>query len=148
MAELLRSHSNAEPTLGRSIAGITAGIVTAFVLVLAIESAGLPLFPQPEGMDALNAESVRQHLSEIHPGSFVMVILAWTAAAIAGPWVARRIAGDAPAWPSLVVALFFLVLCVYNLVVVPGPVWMKVAAIVLVPIATWLGFRIPLRRTA
>jgi len=99
-------------------------------------------------MDALNAESVRQHLSEIHPGSFVMVLLAWSAAAIAGPWVARRIAGDAPAWPSLVVALLFIVLCVYNLVAVPGPVWMKVGAIVLVPIATWLGFRIPLRRTA
>lgn len=134
--------------MGRSIAGIFAGVVTAFVLVLAIESAGLPLFPPPAGMDPLNAESVRQHLPEIHPGSFVMVLLAWSAAAIAGPWVARRVAGDAPAWPSLTVALLFLVLCVYNLLAIPSPIWMKAGAIVLVPIATWLGFRIPLRRTA
>ena len=134
--------------MGRSLAGILAGVVTAFVVVLAIESAGLPLFPPPAGMDPLKAESVRQHLSEIHPGSFVMVLVAWTAAAIVGPWVARRVAGDAPAWPSLTVALLFLVLCVYNLVAVPGPAWMKVGAIVLVPVATWLGFRIPLKRTA
>jgi hypothetical protein len=137
-----------ETTVGRSLAGTFAGVVTAFVLVLAIESAGLPLFPPPAGMDPLDTESIRQHLSEIHPGSFVMVLVAWTAAAIAGPWVARRVAGDAPAWPSLSVALLFLALCVYNLVVVPSPLWMKVAAIVLVPIATWLGFRIPIRRTA
>ena len=134
--------------MSRSIAGIFAGFITAFVLVLAIESAGLPLFPPPEGMDPLNAESVRQHLAEIHAGSFVMVLLAWTAGAIAGPWVARRVAGDAPAWPSLTVALLFLVLCVYNLVAIPGPLWMKVGAIILVPIATWVGFRIPLRRSA
>ena len=137
-----------ETTVGRSLAGILAGVVTAFVLVLAIESAGLPLFPPPAGMDPLNSESVREHLSEIHPGSFVMVLLAWTAAAIAGPWVTRRVAGDAPAWPSLVVALLFLAMCVYNLVAVPSPIWMKVGAIVLVPIATWLGFRVPIRRPA
>jgi hypothetical protein len=99
-------------------------------------------------MDPLNAESVRQHLAEIHPGSFVMVLVAWSAAAIAGPWVTRRVAGDAPAWPALLVALLFFVLCVYNLVAIPSPLWMKVLAIVLVPIATWLGFRIPIRRTA
>lgn len=134
--------------MGRSIAGILAGVVTAFVLVMAIESVGLPLFPPPAGMDPLNAESVRQHLQEIHLGSFIMVLVAWSAAAIAGPWVARRVAGDAPAWPSLTVALLFLVLCVYNLVAIPTPAWMKIGAIVLVPVATWLGFRIPLRRTA
>lgn len=134
--------------MGRLVAGIVAGVVTAFVVVLAIETAGLPLFPQPAGMNPLDGESVRQHLSEIHPGSFVMVVLAWFAGAIAGPWVARKVAGDAPAWPSFTVALLFLILCVYNLVAVPTPLWMKLAAIVLVPIATWLGFRIPLRRAA
>ena len=134
--------------MGRSIRGILAGVLAAFVIVVAIETAGFPLFPPPEGMDPRSAESVRQHLSEIHPGSFVMVLLAWTAAAIAGPWVTRRLAGDAPAWPSLTVALLFLVLCVYNLVVVPTPLWMIIGAILLVPVATWFGFRIPVRRAA
>ena len=132
--------------MGRSILGIVAGILAAFVLVLAIETAAFPLFPQPEGMDPRSADSVREHLSEIHPGSFVMVLVAWTAAAIGGPWVARRIAGDAPAWPSLTVGLLFLALCVYNLIVVPTPIWVTIGAIVLIPVATWLGLRIPIRR--
>ena len=77
-----------------------------------------------------------------------MVLIAWSAAAFAGPWVARRIAGNAPAWPSLTVALLFLALCIYNLVVVPTPIWMIVSAVILVPTATWLGFRTPLGRGA
>lgn len=132
----------------RAIGGTIAGVVTATILVLAIESAGLPLFPQPEGMDVRSMDSVRQHLSEIHPGSFVMVLIAWSAAAFMGPWVARRIAGNAPAWPSLTVALLFLLLCAYNLAVVPTPLWMIVGAVILVPLATWLGLRTPLTRSA
>lgn len=132
----------------RAIGGVFAGVVTATILVLAIETAGLPLFPQPEGMDVRSMESVRHHLSEIHPGSFIMVLVAWSAAAFAGPWVARRIAGNAPAWPSLTVAILFLALVVYNLVVVPTPIWMIVGAAILVPLATWLGLRTPLVRGA
>ena len=132
----------------RAVGGVIAGLVTATILVLAIETAGLPLFPQPVGMDALDMESVRQHSAEIHPGSFIMVLIAWSAAAFAGPWVARRIAGNAPAWPSLTVALLFLALCLYNLMVVPTPGWMIAGAVILVPLATWLGLRTPLTRGA
>ena len=134
--------------MGRRILAIVTGIVAAFVIVVVIETAGFPLFPPPEGMDPRSAASVRQHLAEIHAGSFVMVLIAWTVGAIAGPWVARRISGDAPAWPSMLVALFFLALCVYNLVVIPTPLWMIIGAIILVPIGTWLGFRVPLKRAA
>lgn len=138
----------AETIVARALGGVIAGIVTATILVLAIEMAGLPLFPQPEGMDVRDMDSVRLHVADIHPGSFVMVLIAWSAAAFGGPWVARRIAGNAPAWPSLTVALLFLALCVYNLMVVPTPAWMIVGAVILVPLATWLGLRTPLTRGA
>lgn len=134
--------------MARPIRGVLAGIGVAFVLVLAIETVGMPLFPQPEGMDPLNRESVRQHLAQISPGSFAMVLLAWSVAAFAGPWIARRMVGETPVWPPLTVAALFALLCVYNLVVVPSPLWMVVAAIILIPLTTWLGLRAPVRRAA
>lgn len=134
--------------MGRAIGGAVAGLVAAGALVLAIETAGLPLFPPPAGMDPLDPESIRQHLAEIHPVSFILVLIGWSAGAFTGPWVARRIAGNAAAWPSLVVVLLFLAMCAYNLVVVPTPVWMTVGAIILVPAATWFGLRAPLARAA
>jgi hypothetical protein len=134
--------------MGRAIGGLLTGLLAAGVLVLAIETAGLPLFPPPAGMDPLDPESIRRHLAEIHPGSFILVLIAWSAGAFAGPWVTRRIAGNAPAWPTLVVVLLFLMMCAYNLVVVPTPIWMTIGAIILVPAATWFGMRAPLARLA
>jgi hypothetical protein len=111
------------------------------MVVFAVELVGMRIFPQPVGMDPLNADSVRQHLADIHPGSFAMVVIAWTMAAFAGPIVARRIAGDPPRWPGITVAVLFAAACAFNLARVPTPTWMIPAAVALVGAATLLGLR-------
>jgi hypothetical protein len=121
--------------------GVLAGIVMAFVVVLAVEMIGIQIFPQPAGMDPRDLESVREHLSEIHMGSFAVVIVAWSLAAFTGPVVARRITGATPGWPPLVVIGLFATLCAYNLIAVPTPRWMIPAAVISVGAASLLGFR-------
>ena len=127
--------------MGRAIGSVVAGIVTAFAVVLAVETIGLQVFPQPAGMDPLNPESVRQHMGEIPIGSFVTVLVAWTLAAFTGPMVARRIAGGSPRWPAPTVVGLFVALCAYNLVVVPSPGWMIAGAVIGVGAASMFGLR-------
>lgn len=129
--------------VARAMRGIMAGLGTGFVVVLAVEMVGIRIFPQPAAMNPLDAESVRQHLSEISAGSFMAVLVAWTLAAFLGPVMARRIAGETPRWPALTVVAVFAALCAYNLATVPMPTWMLPAAIVLVALASWLGLRSP-----
>jgi F420-dependent methylenetetrahydromethanopterin dehydrogenase len=127
--------------VARAVGGVLAGIVMAFVVVLAVEMIGVQIFPQPAGMDPRDLESVREHLTEIHTGSFVVVIVAWSLAAFTGPVVARRIAGATPGWPPLVVIGLFAALCAYNLIAVPTPRWMTPVAVIAVGAASMLGFR-------
>lgn len=128
--------------MGRAVLAVFAGIVVAFMAVLAIELIGLTIFPQPAGMNPTDPASVRMHLSEIHTGSFVTVIIAWSVAAFVGPMVARRITGrPGLRWPPLVVIGLFALLCAYNLAVVPAPVWMLPAAIITVGMSSILGYR-------
>ncbi len=127
--------------MARTIGGVVAGFVTAFVVVLAVEMIGLQVFPQPAGMDPTNPESVRQHLSEISAGSFLTVLAAWTLAAFVGPVVTRRIAGEAPRWPALTVAALFAALCLYNLIMIPSPAWFGPAAVFVVGFASMRGLR-------
>ena len=127
--------------MGRSIGGIAAGFLVAFVVVLAVETIGLWVFPQPEGMDPMNPESVRQHLSEIATGSFVTVLVAWTIGAFTGPLVTRRIAGETPGWPSMTVAALFALLCLYNLVRIPSPAWFGPVAVLVLGFASMRGLR-------
>jgi len=54
--------------LARVLTGIMAGIVGAFLVVVLVEMIGLQIFPQPEGTDPINPESVRQHMAEIRVG--------------------------------------------------------------------------------
>ena len=127
--------------MSRAVLGTFAGIVMAFVVVLGIEMIGMQLFPPPAGMDALNPESVREHLSEIHVGSYVVVVLAWSMAAFVGPFVARLIAGSSANWPALVVIALFAAMCAYNLIIIPSPRWLIPVAIIAVGTASMLGFR-------
>ena len=126
----------------RTLGGILAGIVVAYSLVLAVELVGMQIFPQPPDMNPLDPESVRQHLGEISPGSFVTVLVAWGLAAIAGPMVTRKIAGEIPKWPALTVVVLFAALVAYNLVVIPTPVWMIPAAVIVVGTSSVLALRL------
>lgn len=128
-------------SVGRAIGSVVAGIVTAFVVVLAVETIGLQVFAQPEGMDPLNPESVRQYMAEIPTGSFVTVLVAWTLGAFAGPVVAKRIAGNNAHGPAITVVALFVAMIVYNLLAVPGPTWMIPGAIVGVGAASMFGLR-------
>ena len=127
--------------MARAIGGVVAGIVTAFVVVLAVETIGLQIFPQPAGMDPLNPESVRQYMGEIPTGSFVTVLVAWTLGAFAGPVVAKRVAGKNSRFPGVTVVALFVAMIVYNLLAVPGPSWMIPGAIVGVGAASMFGLR-------
>jgi hypothetical protein len=115
--------------------------VVAFLVVIVVETIGLQFFHQPAGMDPIDPESVRQHLSEIPTGSFIMVLVAWAIGAFTGPWVTRRVAGNTPAWPAWIVVGLFAAMCAYNLVVVPGPSWMMVGAVIGVGSASLFGLR-------
>ncbi len=127
--------------MARAPAGIAAGIVVAFLVVVAVETIGLQIFHQPAGMDPVDPESVRRHMAEIPTGSFVMVLVAWAFGAFTGPMVTRRISGNTPTWPARTVVGLFAAMCVYNLMVVPGPAWMTAGAVLGVGTASFLGLR-------
>ena len=128
--------------MARTVGGILAGIVVAYSLVLAVELVGMQIFPQPPDMNPIDPESVRQHLGEISAGSFVTVLVAWGLAAMCGPMVTRKIAGEQPKWPALTVVLLFAALCAYNLVAIPTPVWMIPAAVIVVGTSSVLAMRL------
>ncbi len=127
--------------MGRAIGAIVAGLLVAFAVVFVVELVSAQLFPSPAGMDPMDLESVRQHMSEVSTGAFAMLLVAYGAAAFTGPMTARRIAGEAIRWAPLAVALLFAAVCVLNFIRVPNPAWLVVGTIVLVPLASWMAMR-------
>ena len=123
----------------RMIAGIIAGLVTAFACIVAVELVGHTLFPVPPGTN-LHDPADMQRLASIMPfGALVMVIAGWFAGTLAGAAVANGVArGPLAGWT---VALLIVCAGVWTMLEIPHPLWMWAAGILLPLLAAWIAQR-------
>lgn len=127
--------------LVRLLAAVLMALIVAFAITFGIEFVNSQIFPLPEGTDSRDAVSMRAALATLPPQALIGVLIGWFIAAIAGAWVAVRIArGDRrPAW---VLGLLLLVAAIANMTLFPHPVWFWVIGIALYPVAIMMGIRL------
>jgi hypothetical protein len=125
----------------RLLAAVLMGLIVAFAITFGIEFVNSQIFPLPEGTDYRDAVAMRAALATLPPEALIGVLIGWFIAAIAGAWVAVRIArGDRrPAW---VLGLLLLVAAIANMTLFPHPVWFWVIGIALYPVAIMMGIRL------
>ena len=134
------------PPMVRSILVVLAGLVASILVVAGTDAIVSSLHPLPPGTDMTNREALRQAAAALPVSAFVILLVGWSLASLAGSFVAARWAGKAPVTHGLLVALILLAATVANLVAIPHPVWMWPAALMLIPFAGWMGVRIVRRR--
>jgi hypothetical protein len=133
------------PVLRRIFAAI-AGLIAAFVVIVVIESVCVMLFPLPPGVDSHDPESLKAAMPAMPAGALAGVVLAWVVGTAVGSFTGAKI--DGTATPGAVVGVATLAAAVITMVSLPHPVWVWLAALVLVPAATALGIRLATRRAA
>lgn len=126
--------------LVRQILGVIAGVVVGGLVVFLVEFAGHSLFPPPPGTDLTNPEDVKRLMSLLPAGAFAMVLFGWFLGSLAGAWTANRIARTSMA--GWIVAALFILLTAYNFTVIPHPMWMMVAGVVIPLVSAWIASRI------
>ena len=126
----------------RTLLGIIVGLVTAMLLIFALEAAGMMVFPPPAGLQLNNEADLAQLVAQSSPGKKSWVVFGWALASFVGGWVAARISQLHPRFAALAVAALIMIGTVMNAMVIPHPMWMNVLGIVLpVPLAL-LGARL------
>jgi len=111
--------------IARRIGGTLAGIVTAGLVIFAVEGAGLLLLSGGVAVDPARA-ALPMLLS---------VVLAWFLGALGGGLVAARIARWK--WAPQIVGAFVLLGILANAMAMPQPLWMTLAGAAL----AWLAAR-------
>ena len=86
----------------RTILGIVAGVVVAFVVLMGLEMAGHAAMPPPAGLDPADPEDLKQMVASASTAAKAWVVFAWFAAAVAGGWLARRL--SRASWAGWVIA--------------------------------------------
>jgi hypothetical protein len=130
----------------RMLMGIVAGVVVAFLCVFAVEWIGHDLYPTPAGLD-LNKPADQARLMEAMPSAAkAMVLIGWFVGALAGAWVANRIAGRGLA--GWIVALLVIAAGVATMLMITHPGWMWAGGIALPLLGAWIADRMAPKRPA
>jgi MFS family permease len=126
----------------RVIGSIIAGFALALVLVIALELFSNVVHPLPADF-AGTADEMCRHV-ERYPGwVLVVAAVAWTATAFVSTWLATRLGGKIP---GILLSLFLVWAVVFNVAMLPYPVWFKAVSVLGIVAACLAGIGLPGRR--
>lgn len=125
----------------RTIPGIVAGAVVAVVLLMVLEMAGHAAMPPPAGLDPADPEDLKQMVASASMAAKAWVVFGWFAAVLAGGWLARRLSRKG--WAGWVIAGLILLGGIANIMMIPHPLWMQIAAIAAPLLGGWVVTRLP-----
>lgn len=126
----------------RLVLSIIGGVVVAFVIVFLGDmlSQSLAASAGPAPTDMTDRAAMEAYVSGLPTAVFVVMLATWTVAAFAAAAFAARFA-QRGVWPGWIAAALFLCATAANLFLIPHPMWMAIAGVVLVVAGGWLGAR-------
>lgn len=111
----------------RAIGGTLGGIVVAVLVILLVERIGHIFYPMPGDVDMTDPGAVGLALGAAPLAAKLIVVGAWFVGALVGALVAGLI--SRAYWPGWIVAGFVALGGILNIVLIPHPVWMQIAAV-------------------
>lgn len=124
----------------RKMLGVIVGVVVAMATITMVEMIGHLIFPPPPGTDMRDPAQVAQVVTSIPLPAKIWVTLAWflgsLTGALAGVAVARWAAA---AW---IVAAVVIAGAIWSYTMIPHPLWMQAAGVLLPLLAGWIALRL------
>lgn len=110
----------------RKLLGIVIGAAVAVGVVFGLETLDQHIFSWPQ-VDFHDVAGLRAMIEGAPMTAKAMVVGGWFLGALAGGLIAVRVAGWA--WAGWIIALLVIAGGVANVVMIPHPLWMQIAAI-------------------
>jgi hypothetical protein len=131
-------------TIFRSFVAIVAGVLAAFVLVVAVELFSAVVHPVPPDFGG-TMEEMCEHVARYPTWVLALAVPAWGLAAFVSTWTANKIGNRGSA---IFVGLLLLAAVVFNISKLPYPIWFKVMSLLVIPTALVLGSLLSSRQKA
>lgn len=127
--------------MSRTFFAVLAGLLAAIAVMLAMEALAMRLFPPPGSSIASEADLARL-LAAAPPAKLAWVLAGWCLAALAGGWVAARLARRHAPGAALAVGALIVAGVALNVLTLPHPWWAVVAGLLLPLPLAWCGARL------
>ncbi|WP_449397689.1 hypothetical protein [Chryseobacterium wanjuense] len=114
----------------RRILAVIAGIIVGSIGIWLIERVGHSLYPFPEGLKPTDIEGFKTYVENLpFMGKFI-VILGYALGALLSGFVATKVANNNKPTAAIICGIIFMFFTIYNMVVLPTPIWFWVLGIV------------------
>ena len=123
----------------KSIIAVVLAVLLAGVVIAAVQFVNTQIFPLPPGVDFNDREAMSRAVSSMPTGGFVLLLLSYTLGALAGGWLAARMAPRRPLLHAMIVGVLLLAAGVMNFVSIPHPLWVTVLGLLIFLPMSWLG---------
>lgn len=123
----------------RKTAAVLLGIFISFAMLSAFDVLAGSLFTLPD-IETADRATLAAAIAGIPLSAKTIVAGSWLLAALAGAWLALRIADwKAGGW---IVTAVFLAANIYNQLMLPHPLWMQIASVAFPLLGGWFGQRL------
>ena len=122
----------------RKAAATLAGILVAVIVVGLVEAIGHALYPPPDDINLEDPAAMAAIIQKLPLGALLFVVAGWICGALAGGFIAMKVARRMSIVPSLIVGAAMTAATIYTLFAIPHPLWMAIAGVVLpVPVTLY-----------
>lgn len=121
------------------IGAIIGGLIAGGLAVMGIEGISSLIYRMPVNMDINDKEAVATWIGTLPVGAFIFILVAWACGCFLAAFVARRLAPQRGAMAGLVAWLLITLATIANLLMIPHPIWVSVAGVLVCLIFGLLG---------
>ena len=125
----------------RVLLGVVAGIIAGSLCIWGVETLNHILHPYPAGMKANDMEAFKSYIENLPFLGKFMVIVGYAVGALVSGFISTKIAKNGRPTAAVVCGLIFLSFTIYNMMVLPTPIWFWILGI-LVWILVLAGYRL------
>src|SRR5262245_50245200 len=126
----------------RSIGSVVAGLVAAFIVVVAMEVFGEIFHPFPPGENPNDMEACKAHVARFPTWVLATGAVGWAAGVLIAAWLATRLGTGRKLAHGIVVGAILLALAGLNISMLPYAIWFPIAILVSFPIAALWGAKL------
>ena len=123
----------------QSVGAVFLGLVIAFAMVIGIEGFGAVYHPFPPDVDPTDFAVCAAHVARFPDWILAVSSLGWTLTVVAASWTATRLGTGRHPAHGLGIGGFLLGLAVFNMVILPYPIWFKVVTFITLSLGAYLG---------
>jgi hypothetical protein len=114
----------------KNIFAVITGIILGSAVNMGIIMISGSIIPPPGGVDVSTTEGLKASMHLFQPINFLMPFLAHALGTLAGAFLTVLIAANHKMIFAMVIATFFLVGGIFNIVMLPSPTWFTVIDLV------------------